>query len=174
MTHSWPLVRPSTPPRTRNSPSVSGRSGGPIPLPLGCPTYSEENVIGQRFGQLTVLEQVPVDRYARFRCQCDCGQRKVVRAAHLRAGGTRSCGCGQQRSIEAGAKTAIDMVGQVVGRLTVLARAGSQQLYGNMSQALFLCRCRCGKELVLPGERLRRRNGTRSCGCLRRDSAATI
>jgi hypothetical protein len=83
-------------------------------------------------------------------------------------------GCGQQRSIEAGAATAVNMVGQVVGRLTVLARAGSQQLYGNMSAALFLCRCRCGKEIVLPGERLRRRNGTRSCGCLRRDSAATV
>jgi hypothetical protein len=112
----------------------------------------EEKVIGRRFGQLTVLEQVPAaDKYARFRCQCDCGAQKVVRAAHLRAGGTRSCGCGQQRSIEAGAATAVNMVGEVVGRLTVLARAGSQQLYGNMSAALFLCRCRCGKELCYRG-----------------------
>jgi hypothetical protein len=43
------------------------------------------------------------------------------------------------------------MVGRVVGRLTVLERAGSQQLYGDVSAALFLCRCRCGVEVVLPG-----------------------
>ena len=61
------------------------------------------------------------------------------------------------------------MVGRVVGRLTVLERAGSQQLYGDMSAALWRCRCRCGSEVVLPGERLRRRNGPRSCGCLRRE-----
>ena len=59
------------------------------------------------------------------------------------------------------------MVGRVIGRLTVLARAGSQQLYGDMSAALWLCRCRCGSEVVLPGERLRRRKGAKSCGCLR-------
>ena len=28
---------------------------------------------------------------------------------------------------------------------------------------------RCGVEVVLPGERLRRRKGPRSCGCLRRE-----
>ena len=61
------------------------------------------------------------------------------------------------------------MVGRVIGRLTVLERAGSQQLYGDVSAALFLCRCRCGSEVVLPGERLRRRKGPRSCGCLRRE-----
>jgi hypothetical protein len=73
----------------------------------------------------------------------------------------------RQRTVEAGAATAIDMVGRVIGRLTVLERAGSQQLYGDMSAALW--RCRCGNEVVLPGERLRRRKGPRSCGCLRRE-----
>jgi len=29
---------------------------------------------------------------------------------------------------------------------------------------------RCGVEVVLPGERLRRRKGPRSCGCLRREN----
>jgi hypothetical protein len=127
-------------------------------------------VIGRRFGRLVVLERAPkIDRYARFRCRCDCGALTEVRAAHLQAGKTRSCGCLRQRCAETGAATAVDMVGRVIGRLTVLERAGSQQLYGDMSAALFLCRCRCGNEVVLPGERLRRRTGPRSCGCLRRE-----
>ena len=125
-------------------------------------------MIGRRFGQLLVIERVPkIDRYARFRCRCDCGALTEVRGSHLRAGHVRSCGCLRERSVEAGAATAVDMVGRMVGRLTVLARAGSQQLYGDMSMALFLCRCRCGVEVVLPGERLRRRKGPKSCGCLR-------
>ena len=56
-----------------------------------------------------------------------------------------------RRAVEAGAATAVDMVGRVVGRLTVLERAGSVQLYGDMSAALWRCRCRCGNEVVLPG-----------------------
>jgi hypothetical protein len=127
-------------------------------------------MIGRRFGQLLVIEPVPkIDRYRRWRCICDCGLTTEVRGSHLRAGHVKSCGCLRQRSVEAGAATAVDMVGRVVGRLTVLERAGSVQLYGDMSAALWRCRCRCGNEVVLPGERLRRRNGPRSCGCLRRE-----
>jgi hypothetical protein len=127
-------------------------------------------MIGRRFGQLVVIERVPaIDRYARFRCICDCGPTTEVRGSHLSAGHVKSCGCGRQRCAETGAATAIDMVGRVIGRLTVLERAGSEQLYGDMSAALWRCRCRCGNEVVLPGERLRRRNGPRSCGCLRRE-----
>jgi hypothetical protein len=126
-------------------------------------------MIGRRFGKLVVIERVPSPgRYTMWLCRCDCSATTITRGAHLRSGHSRSCGCGRQRCAETGAATAIDMVGRVVGRLTVLARAGSQQLYGDMSAALWLCRCRCGSEVVLPGERLRRRNGPRSCGCLRR------
>jgi hypothetical protein len=61
-------------------------------------------VIGRRFGQLVVIERVPkIDRYARFRCICDCGLTTEVRGAHLRAGKTKSCGCLRQRGVEAGA-----------------------------------------------------------------------
>ena len=127
-------------------------------------------MINRRFGKLLVLERVPSpDRFAMWRCICDCGGTHITRGTHLRSGHSRSCGCGRQRFVETGAATAIDMVGRVIGRLTVLERAGSQQLYGDMSAALFLCRCRCGSEVVLPGERLRRRKGPRSCGCLRRE-----
>jgi hypothetical protein len=127
-------------------------------------------MIGRRFGKLVVIEQVPSPNlFAMWLCRCDCDTLCEVRGTHLRDGHSRSCGCGRERRIEAGAATAVDMVGQVVGRLTVLERAGSQQLYGDISAALWRCRCRCGNEVTLPGERLRRHNGPRSCGCLRRE-----
>jgi hypothetical protein len=94
-------------------------------------------MIGARFGRLVVIERVPkIDRHARFRCHCDCGTLPEVRGSHLRAGHVKSCGCGRQRCAETGAATAIDIVGRVIGRLTVLARAGSVQLYGDVRGAV--------------------------------------
>lgn len=55
------------------------------------------NLVGQRFGKLTVL--APARRYAgntnnRWKVRCDCGTVKTVFGMDLRAGRTRSCGCG--------------------------------------------------------------------------------
>lgn len=53
------------------------------------------NLLGQRFGRLTVIASSPSLRYARWRCLCDCGAECVVSTQLLRMGkdGTRSCGC---------------------------------------------------------------------------------
>lgn len=55
---------------------------------------------GQRYGRLTVLEELPsivypgrVSRVAVWLVRCDCGTQKPVRAASLRLGDSRSCGC---------------------------------------------------------------------------------
>ena len=83
-------------------------------------------MIGRRFGQLLVIERVPkIDRYARFRCRCDCGALTEVRGTHLRSGHSRSCGCGRRAFTETGAQMAVPMIGKRFGMLTVIARAGS-------------------------------------------------
>lgn len=55
------------------------------------------DLTGQRFGRLTALEFRPVKRGAKtvvfWRCACDCGAEKEVRADHLKDGRSRSCGC---------------------------------------------------------------------------------
>lgn len=59
-----------------------------------------DNLTGQRFGKLLVGEELP--RYVtprgmkhrQFACLCDCGKSTSVLAASLRAGRSRSCGCG--------------------------------------------------------------------------------
>ncbi len=54
------------------------------------------DLIGQRFGALTIVEELPREKYtaARVRCKCDCGNEKVFLLSNLRRGYTRSCGCG--------------------------------------------------------------------------------
>lgn len=59
----------------------------------------------------------------------------------------------------------IDLTGRQFGRLTALQECGRRKHHGPM----WLCRCTCGTEKIVPGVRLRT-GVTRSCGCLLRDS----
>ena len=53
-----------------------------------------QNLAGQRFGKLVVLEHAGFtkNRNARWTCKCDCGNIKIVTAGNLKTG-TQSCGC---------------------------------------------------------------------------------
>jgi len=59
------------------------------------------DLIGQRFGRLTVVEKVPNKKstQAKWRCVCDCGGECEVISVDLRSGHTRSCGCLQREKI---------------------------------------------------------------------------
>jgi hypothetical protein len=56
-------------------------------------------IVGQRFGELTVLRRfgthVTPNQTKRptFECRCDCGKLMVASGVHLRRGYTTSCGC---------------------------------------------------------------------------------
>lgn len=61
-----------------------------------------------------------------------------------------------------------DLSGQVFGRLTVL---GFSHVERNLAR--WICRCECGKELIMRGASLR--NGeSKSCGCLRIDRTVEV
>jgi hypothetical protein len=52
------------------------------------------NIIGQRFGRLTVLEYRGFRKGSHWLCQCDCGTQKILLSGNLRyENGVRSCGC---------------------------------------------------------------------------------
>lgn len=59
-------------------------------------------------------------------------------------------------------------VGQIYGRLTVIAQAESHN-----KQTCWLCRCICGIEVVRSGHDLHR-GASLSCGCLHRETAAAL
>lgn len=67
------------------------------------------NLIGQRFGRLTVIERTGIlkNGSALWRCKCDCGQIKTATTAHLKGGFVQSCGClKRERASENGKKSA--------------------------------------------------------------------
>lgn len=53
------------------------------------------DLVGKKFGRLTVVEQAPYRTYGRVRwkCVCDCGNHIEVDGCHLTSGHTKSCGC---------------------------------------------------------------------------------
>ena len=61
------------------------------------------NLIGEKFGRLTVLSRAPNDKNGRsmWYCECDCGSEeiKAYRQDHLKSGATTSCGCLQKEKV---------------------------------------------------------------------------
>jgi len=53
------------------------------------------DLVGNRYGRLTVIKRHGSNKYGQTRwlCLCDCGNEKVVVSGNLRSGITKSCGC---------------------------------------------------------------------------------
>ena len=51
------------------------------------------DLIGQKFGRLTVVSLIEVDCGIKWFCVCDCGHNATTSAAKLKSGHTKSCGC---------------------------------------------------------------------------------
>lgn len=53
------------------------------------------NLIGKRFGKLTVIEFLKTDKQRRaiWKCKCDCGNYHTASSRHLIGNHVKSCGC---------------------------------------------------------------------------------
>ncbi len=52
-----------------------------------------DNMIGCKFGRLTVIERVSKNGRGYYKCKCECGNEITTRADQLKNGRTKSCGC---------------------------------------------------------------------------------
>ena len=53
-----------------------------------------DNLIGQRFGMLTVVEKKSSKKgHSSWLCKCDCGNEKEILGTNLKTGKVVSCGC---------------------------------------------------------------------------------
>lgn len=118
------------------------------------------NLVGRHFGKLTVISRNPQleDRYYTWNCKCDCGGTIVVNTKRLLRGTITNCGCVPKTNRKNGSIPA-NHTGEIFGSLTVLKRAENQ---GN--RTAWLCRCECGKEVVVTTHDLQRRK-IKNCGC---------
>ena len=53
------------------------------------------NLIGERFGRLTVISKNGKTKWGNvtWKCACDCGKTVIIPVGHLKSGHTKSCGC---------------------------------------------------------------------------------
>lgn len=120
------------------------------------------NMIGLKFGRLTVIEEVEPKRKGKpmYRCLCDCGSYCVVEGYLLRKNQVKSCGClYNSRRVE---NKKENIIGKRFGKLQVLREIG-----GEKGDTLFECLCDCGNMTIEKWAALI--GGKKSCGCLHRE-----
>ena len=105
-----------------------------------------EDISGQKFNKLTALNYLG---NSIWECQCECGNKRNVKASYLRLNRIVSCGkCNKLPS------KLVDLTGQKFNEWTVLEYAGN---------SMWKCKCSCGKEKLVHGYDLKN-NSSKSCG----------
>ena len=120
----------------------------------GChPHGNLNNIIGERFYNLVIIERIPKkvgNRYRSFwRCKCDCGKEIIIKKIY---GGVKSCGC----------KRSINLIGKRFNNLLVIEKLKAERTGRCI---LWRCQCNCGKETTAQTNHLTH-NIKKSCGCL--------
>jgi hypothetical protein len=84
------------------------------------------NLVGKRFGKLSVIEDAGKNRKGQtlWLCECDCGNRRVYTTAQLKFRQATSCGCGKFDRLEKanGALSDMQIDGVIVPYLTRRSR----------------------------------------------------
>jgi hypothetical protein len=118
------------------------------------------DLIGKRFGLLTVLERVIKednnDSY--WKCMCECGNTCIVTGSNLKSGRTVSCGCVNDKKRREGFK---DITGMRFGKLTVISKTSKRI----NRRVVWYCLCDCGNYCEVSINHIG--NNTLSCGCIK-------
>lgn len=64
----------------------------------------------------------------------------------------------------------VDMAGKRIGMLTVISRGCNNK----DNRVTWICECDCGKTTIINGKDLRKKNNTKSCGCLQPLTASML
>lgn len=115
------------------------------------------NLVGQKFGKLTVIEPVPPFSQ---KCICDCGTEVVVETSNLTSHNTQSCGCYQKQRVNE--ECFKSLVGQRFGKLVVVERVVNNRF----NHVCYRCKCDCGGGTIVDSTNLKNCN-TNSCGCIK-------
>lgn len=118
------------------------------------------DLIGQRFGRLTVTDYAGTSRQPGiadfWKCRCDCGKSVTVRGTLLINHFLTSCGCAR------GDRRKKDITGMRSGMVEALEPTEEKR----RGVILWKCRCDCGREFLTEGHKIS--GGViSSCGCMR-------
>lgn len=126
-------------------------------------TKPKTDLVGQKFGRLTVIEWVQRDGHTIWRCICDCGSEVLVGTNHLRSGHTQSCGCYMRE--QTSKSNSRDLSGKRFGRLSVISKVEGHRVTSGQTLTKYLCHCDCGNDVEIIASNLVSGNSM-SCGCI--------
>lgn len=122
---------------------------------------TSKNLIGEKFGKLTVIKFVEITKGERrlWKCKCECNTEIDVVETKLTSGYYVCCGCTQE--IPYGSKTK-NLKGKRFGKLTVLRYAGVKK---RVAWWVCVCDCELKTEKEVRASSLLR-GTSMSCGCM--------
>ena len=137
--------------------SFSGTALRQNPNHFDCPTCEK---VGQQYGRLKVIEYAYTseDRHKYWMCECECGNREIIKATDLNTSKRVECLICQKKKHKT---QYIDETGKRYGKLTVLELDTEK----SSKNAFWKCKCDCGTLLTVEGTKLRSGH-TQSCGCI--------
>lgn len=124
----------------------------------------KQNLIGQRFGKLIVMEKTSERRHGNvvWKCQCDCGKEHFAYTNLLTSGGCKSCGClAKEEKTNRGNN---DIIGHRFGKLIAIKKDFNHKAPNG--SYMIQCQCDCGNIILVRPDHLRTHK-VNSCGCLR-------
>lgn len=137
---------------------------GIVNNPLG----RRKNLIGQKFGKLTVIsldeEKTAANKRTYWFCSCECNPDKKIsiRGDALTSGKKISCGCTWKEKLASKAK---DISGQRFGKLIALEPTKERD---NSRNVIWKCQCDCSAKTICYVSRHSLIHGyTTSCGCIK-------
>ena len=119
--------------------------------------HKRKNLLGQHFGDLTVLKMhsCEVGKECVWICRCVCGK-EVQRTTYQLEYDRNLC-----RNNHGDRRYNVELAGVQINRLTVVEKLNERNSHGSV---MWRCVCSCGKECVYSSDVLRRRQ-RQSCGC---------
>lgn len=122
----------------------------------------KEDLTGQKFGMLTVIDSKFKSKKTYYLCKCDCGNEKWIRADSIKSGKQQSCGCLRKKT----QFKKNDLTGKKFGRLLAIEEVSKNK----DGRYLWKCKCDCGNYTIVEGSNLIY-GSTQSCGCYKLDLA---
>lgn len=131
-----------------------------------------KNLIGQKFGKLTVLKLDHTGRHGKeYLCQCDCGNKKIYRGSLLTSGNIIGCGCEKGKN-NIGLKKndkAKSHIYEKFNKLTIIDIEETH--HKNQRGYLMVCQCDCGNITKQIYSDLKS-GKVKSCGCYQHEQAS--
>ena len=129
----------------------------------------------EKYGKWTIVGKSTKKNHKTYMpCECECGQTRLVCFQSLRRGASTSCGCLKNKKLGERSKRLVKNVdGERFGRLIVVRRDYEEQKKRKSKSAHWVCKCDCGKTVIVAGSSLLRKKGTKSCGCWAKELSAS-